>query len=198
MKLAFAISPGRGDVDLLLAGLAETLQADGLAVCGTVQVNSERPDDGPCDMDVKVLPEGPVIRISQSLGKASRGCRLDPDALESAVGLVGARLAAGADVLIINKFGKHEAEGRGFRDLIAEALVREIPVLVGLNRLNVPAFQEFCGGLAAELPPRAANLAAWVREVAGAQDGRRSVRIRPTPQMAISAAPASVSGRGVA
>lgn len=198
MKLAFAISPGRGDVDLLMASLSEVLQADGLRVCGTVQVNSERPDDGPCDMDVKILPEGPVIRISQSLGKASRGCRLDPDALESAVGLVGARLAAGADVLIINKFGKHEAEGRGFRDLIAEAIGRDIPVLVGLNRLNAPAFQEFCGGLAVELPPHAADLAAWAWEAVAAQDGRRSVRINPSPQTAISAAPASVSGRGVA
>ena len=28
----------------------------------------------------------------------------------------------GADVLIVNKFGKHEAEGRGFRMVVAEAL----------------------------------------------------------------------------
>lgn len=198
MKIACTMAPGRGDVDLLMTGLARTLQADGLRVCGTVQINSERPDDGPCDMDVQVLPDGPVIRISQSLGKASRGCRLDPDALESAVGLVGARLAAGADVLIINKFGKHEAEGRGFRDLIAEAIGREIPVLVGLNRLNAPAFHEFSGGLAVELPARAADLAAWIGEAVAGQDGRRSVRIKPSPQTAISAAPASVNGRGAA
>ena len=112
MKIACTMAPGRGDVDLLMTGLARTLQADGLRVCGTVQINSERPDDGPCDMDVQVLPDGPVIRISQSLGKASRGCRLDPDALESAVGLVGARLAAGADVLIMGCAGMAQYRAR--------------------------------------------------------------------------------------
>jgi nucleoside-triphosphatase THEP1 len=166
MKVAFTMAPGRGDVDFVMAALAGRLQDLGLAVCGTVQVNSERPDDGPCDMDVKVLPAGPVIRISQSLGKEARGCRLDPDALESAVALVGMRLAAGADVLIVNKFGKHEAEGRGFRELIAEALSRDIPVVVGLNRLNAPAFRDFTDGMAVELPPHAEEISAWIEGVA--------------------------------
>ena len=129
---------------------------------GVVQINAERDDAGPCDMDVKVLPDGPAIRISQSLGREARGCRLDPAALERAVGLVEARLAEGADCLIVNKFGKHEAEGRGFRTAIAEALSADIPVLVGLNRLNADAFVQFSGGLAVELAPNLEDLANWI------------------------------------
>ena len=68
----------------------------------------------------------------------------------------------GADVLIVNKFGKHEAEGRGFRDVIAEALARDMPVLVGTNGLNRPAFDAFAGGLAVELAPAAAEIDAWI------------------------------------
>ena len=98
---------------------------------------------GRCDMDVRVLPQGTTLRISQSLGRGARGCRLDADALETAVTLVDAALENGADCLIINKFGKQEANGRGFRNTIAEALVRELPVLVGLNGLNLEAFQTF-------------------------------------------------------
>jgi hypothetical protein len=82
-------------------------------------------------MDVRVLPNGPILRISQNLGSVSKGCRLDPAALEAAVGLVEARLDPNVDLLIINKFGKHEADGRGFRTVIAAALDLEIPVLVG-------------------------------------------------------------------
>ena len=165
MKLAYTMAPGRGDTDLVLERLAADLAARGLRCRGTVQINSERADAGPCDMDVRVLPDGPVLRISQDLGPQARGCRLDPTALETAVGLVAASLTSGADLLIVNKFGKHEADGRGFRDVIAEAVAMEIPVLVGLNALNRPAFESFAEGLAVQLPSDPAALMAWVKEV---------------------------------
>jgi len=168
MNLAYTMAPGRGDTDLILFKLASALASRGLRCCGTVQINSEREDAGPCDMDVQVLPDGPILRISQDLGRSSRGCRLDPAALETAVGLAAARLSCGADVLLINKFGKHEAEGRGFRGLIADALVMDIPVIVGINALNLPAFEEFAAGLATCLPPEGDALEKWVADVVGA------------------------------
>jgi nucleoside-triphosphatase THEP1 len=162
MHLAYTMAPGRGDTDLTLFRLARLLAARGLRCCGTVQINSERADAGPCDMDVRVLPEGPVLRISQDLGRSARGCRLDPAALETAVGLVAASLASGVDVLIVNKFGKHEAQGRGFRQVIAEALAAGIPVIVGVNALNLPAFEDFAQGLATGLPCEPGALAGWL------------------------------------
>ncbi len=165
MKLAYTMAPGRGDTDLVLERLATDLAARGLRCCGTVQINSARAGDGPCDMDVRVLPDGAVLRISQNLGPQARGCRLDPAALETAVALVAASLSAGADLLIVNKFGKHEAEGRGFRTVIAEALAMDVPVLVGLNALNRPAFERFAEGLAIRLPSDQAALMAWFEDV---------------------------------
>ena len=164
MKLACTIAPGRGDTDLILAGLASDLSARGIRCCGTVQINTDRCDAGPCDMDVMVLPNGPVLRISQDLGPAARGCRLDPEALETAVAHVAARLTPETQILIVNKFGKHEAEGRGFRDVIAEALAAGIPVLVGLNALNEAAFEKFTDGLATHLVPEKESLARWVND----------------------------------
>ena len=165
MKIAYTKAPGKGDMDALLAQVADVLAGQGLKACGTVQINSECASGGPCDMDVRVLPDGPVIRISQSLGKDARGCRLDPDALEQAIALSQPRLY-GSDVLIVNKFGKHEASGRGFRDLIAQALSDEIPVVVGLNALNEEAFTDFTGGIAEEIAPDAQGIAQWVLEAA--------------------------------
>lgn len=162
MNIAYTIAPGRGDMDLVLFKLAHSLLDRGYRPIGTVQINCDRADAGPCDMDVKVLPAGPVIRISQSLGREARGCRLDAGALESAVVHVEASLAEGADCLIVNKFGKQEAEGRGFRPLIAEALSRGMPVLVGLNRLNADAFEAFTAGMAVELPPEEGALLDWL------------------------------------
>lgn len=161
MQIACTMAPGRGDADLLLEEVARTLLQRGLRVCGTVQINTDRPDAGPCDMDVRVLPAGPTLRISQNLGKGARGCRLDPAALETAVALVEAGLRQGADILLINKFGKHEAEGRGFRAAIGQAVANDIPVLVGLNALNAAAFHQFVGGSAAEIDPTPRDLLAW-------------------------------------
>ncbi|WP_298679502.1 DUF2478 domain-containing protein [uncultured Lentibacter sp.] len=163
MKIAHTMAPGRGDTDLLLHQLSQALAARGLRCCGAVQINTAC-QQGFCDMDVKVLPDGPVLRISQSLGRNSKGCRLDPSVLEAAVGLAQAELAKAADLLIINKFGKHEADGRGFRNVIAEAIGRDIPVLVGVNRLNLAAFDAFTGGSSVLIAPDLAKLEDWFEQ----------------------------------
>ena len=164
MQIGYTLSPGRGDTDMLLFSVAEAMIARGQKPCGIVQINSETCHGGPCDMDVRVLPDGPVLRISQSLGGKAKGCRLDPGALEDAVGRVAASLGDETDCLIVNKFGKHEAEGRGFRNVIATALLQDIPVLVGLNALNAEAFFEFSGGMAERLEPDAEKLLDWLMQ----------------------------------
>ena len=169
MNIAYTIAPGKGDTDLLLQSVAEQLVDSGYRVCGTVQINTEGCDDGPCDMDVRVLPTGPDIRISQSLGKGSRGCRLDPLALEDAVGLVQASLAEGADIMIINKFGKHEADGRGFRPVIAEAVALDIPVIVGVNSMNLTNLKAFAEDMAHQVSPDRGALVAWGKAAAEAR-----------------------------
>lgn len=162
MRIAGTMPSGRGDTDLLLFAFAEYLAQSGLSALGAVQINTDDDCDGPCEMDVRILPSGPDIRTSQSLGKHAKGCRLDPDALETAVQLVSVRLQQGADCLIVNKFGKHEADGRGFRDSIADAIARDIPVLVGLNALNRKSFENFVGGTCAVLPPNLDALKGWI------------------------------------
>lgn len=63
------------------------------------------------------------------------------------------RLSPETDLLIVNKFGKHEASGRGFRDEIAEAFAMAIPIIVGVNALNKRDFETFACGAAWQLPP---------------------------------------------
>ncbi len=161
MKFAYTLAPGRGETNLLLASLAQRLAARGMALCGAVQIDTERELGHRCDMDLQVLPDGPVIAISQDLGPLARGCRLDTDALESAVLLTERALENGAELMILNKFGKHESEGRGFRETIATALGRGLPVLVGANKINLDALREFAGGEVEELPAELDLLVDW-------------------------------------
>lgn len=166
MTLAYVRTKARGETDLLLSDLARRLAEKGVRLCGVVQSNTACSDTQLCDMDVRVLPDGPVFRISQSLGAGARGCRLDPAALEQAVAHVAQSLAGPSErrpaLMIVNKFGKHEVDGRGFRPLIAEALMAGIPVLTAVNPTNEAAFLAFSEGLARCLPGQLPALLEWV------------------------------------
>lgn len=149
---------GQGAGDRLLFAAAAQLQAAGLRLAGAVQANRDRSDRRNCDMDLHVLTGADVVRISQDLGVNSRGCRLDAAGLERVAGLVAAALdqPLRPELLIINKFGKQEAEGRGFRPLIGQALAAGIPVLIAVKDGNRGAFDAFAQGMAepvgADLP----------------------------------------------
>ena len=167
MHLAYVMTTERGATDRLLSSFAAQLATRGRRCVGIVQTNTECADDRLCDMDVQVLPDGKVFRISQTLGPGAKGCRLDPAALEEAVGLVTQSLSESVkpDLLIVNKFGKHEADGRGMRPVIGEAMARGIPVLTGVNRLNRERFEAYSEGMAVGLDPTPESLMAWLDSI---------------------------------
>lgn len=164
MKLAYVTLQGRSRTDALIGAVAAVLTADGVRLAGTVQSNHERPDRRKCDMDLMVLPDGPVVRISEDRGDLARGCTLDSGALEQTVFAVQKRLD-GAEVLIVNKFGKREAEGKGLVPVIAEALERGMPVLIGVNGLNLAAFLAFAGEAVFALPFDEMAIAGWCKSM---------------------------------
>lgn len=166
MQIGYTQSHWPGGNDQLLDRVANRILAQGFRVCGTTQINSDTPGGGACTMRVRVLPAGPLIGISQQRGPLARGCRLDPAGLEQAVALVSQSLSPETDLLIINKFGKHEASGRGFRTVIAQAFALSVPVLVGVNTLNTDDFDAFASGLAQQLPATQEALLAWVSRTA--------------------------------
>jgi hypothetical protein len=95
------------------------------------------------------------MRISEDRGPHARGCHLDPDVLLSAMAEALADLQHRPSILILNKFGKSEGEGGGFRNLIVEALEREIPVLIGVPWRNIEIWREFAGEFAVEITTEA-------------------------------------------
>ncbi len=160
--LLYVSEPAGDDDDALLRQVAERLTACHLRLCGVVQINERVPGARHCDMTVRILPNGPDLGISQSLGPAARGCRLDTDALERAAATTSSRLGKDTSVFILNKFGKHEAEGRGFRSVIGEALFHGVPVLLKISPLNLGAFTNFSAGYADRLEPSPDVLTNWV------------------------------------
>lgn len=166
MKLGYVMTSGKGETDDLLAAVAERLGQAGVVLGGAVQINTDRPDRSRCDMDLRVLPAGPVVRISQRLGPGAVACRLDSGALEQA-GVEIARHLGGAQLVIINKFGKQEAAGRGLAPVIAEALAQGLPVLTGVTPAAHDGFLTFAAGLAEALDPDPDTVTGWCRAALG-------------------------------
>ncbi|WP_413872642.1 DUF2478 domain-containing protein [Albidovulum sp.] len=167
--LGYIVAGAGGVADRCLADLARRLDTAGLPFAGAIQINTARADGQPDDMDLRIIGTGRLIRISQSLGRGSEGCRLNAAALEDAAGLVGATLDTGAPrVLLLNRFGRQEAEGRGFRPLIGRALGEGVAVLIAVGADYLDAFEAFAGGIEQRMPADPEALFDWCREATGA------------------------------
>ncbi len=102
-------------------------------------------------MVLEEIASGECLPISQDRGPHARGCSLDVGQLLAAMQLVRAQLASRPDLLVLNKFGKTEAEGGGFRELIAEAIEEGISVLIAVPWRNIESWRLFTGGASREI-----------------------------------------------
>ncbi len=163
---AIVYDPG-SEIDAVLCELVDTLRANGARIAGFVQINTERAADSRCDMILEELSCGARITISESRGPQARGCRLDMAELVRATALATSALDGQPDLLVINKFGKTEAAGRGFRSVMTAAIDRGVPMLIAVPAANFDAWQTFAGDYAetlriADLPKDATALCKWL------------------------------------
>lgn len=152
-----------GNIDDLLNVVITALRIRGLSLTGVVQTSSAVHGGCHCaDMDLISLSNGQVFRISQPLGEGSRGCRLNPEGLADCSAALECELAIAPDLLILNRFGKGEAEGRGFRDVMSQAMLAGIPVLTAVRETYAAAWQDFSGDMGYDLSPEFATVMGWV------------------------------------
>lgn len=162
MNIAFITTPERGQIDRLLTETATRLAQQNVRLAGIVKdLSHDSAFANGCDMKVRVLPEGPVIKITQDLGKGSDACRLNPTAIAEAVAQVEQGDLSNAQVFILNKFGPEEAAGHGFRAIIGKALELGIPVVVGVSAANRQEFDAFTEDQATALAAESDAICAW-------------------------------------
>lgn len=174
--LAVVYTDGIG-ADRFLAELGYSLRAAGLNVAGLVQLNSFVRDPVKCDMAVEELFSGTILQLSEDRGPHARGCRLDRNVLFEAAALLIKALAEKPDLLVLNKFGKMEAEGAGLRDVLARAVEEGVPVVVGVPFRNLDQWRAFAGDLAEECPVETNRIQRWVSSRGFVQPGKRKVRL---------------------
>ena len=137
-------------IDTLMRRIAGYLASEGVALAGFLQLDLPRDGQSRCDMVLEELASGERIQISESRGEHARGCRLDTRELARAEALAINAVERRPDLLLINKFGKTEAHGGGFRALLACALERDVPVLIAVPARNIEAWRVFAADFSAD------------------------------------------------
>jgi nucleoside-triphosphatase THEP1 len=152
-------------VDTLLASVSYCLRQAGWKLAGVVQspgaVRNSR-----CEMTLEDLATGACIETADTLGPNAAGCRLDTEALEDSAGLAASSLDPETRLVVVNRFGKRETEGHGFRDMIENAVFLEVPVLIGLKKIHLAAWTDFVGGEPLLLPTDVDEVLSWCEAAA--------------------------------
>jgi hypothetical protein len=153
------------DPDRLLLGFAADLRRVGLRPAGIVQLRPHQRDDD--RLDAVILSNQQAVSLGHDRACGHHQCQLDPGGIADITYAITAAIRDGADVVIINRFGKLEAEGRGLIDLIEEAVAADIPVLIAVPEHRFAAWIKYCSGMSVRLPCRRAALDQWWQSVAG-------------------------------
>jgi len=141
---------GRGvAIDEVLAEVAASLKARGIPVSGLVQVAGDPLGDCDCrQMRLRDLATGVAHAITEDRGPLATGCHLDRRALAHLAHKLEASLGPETGVLILNRFGQAESEGRGFRGPIERAMALGVPVIIAVRDEFEQEWAAFEGGFA--------------------------------------------------
>lgn len=148
--------------DALFRTLVTRWRATGLSVAGVLQHQVFDGAGQRCDVLLEDLTSGHHTALFGDRGAGASGCRLDQAALTEVTARVEGSLEQAPDILVLNKFGKVECEGGGLRDLIAIAIDRRIPVVIGVPHHSLEAWRDFAGEFAIELSDDASEVERWL------------------------------------
>ncbi len=159
--------------DPVLSDFATRLMNNNHRVLGLVQHGH---CEGPATRELfaTLLHNGDDVPLFQNLGSCAMGCKLDVNQLLRAGASISDALANDdAHILIINRFGKLEKEGKGLLFLIEQALSANVPVLIAVPESHLDSWMEFSGGLGDRLACDAAAIAQWWDSFAASAPLRR-------------------------
>ncbi|MGB9118646.1 DUF2478 domain-containing protein [Bradyrhizobium sp.] len=147
------------DPDELLRAFASDLKARGYRVAGLVQTGHHC-IDAP-RLSAVLVHSGEELQLFQDLGAHATGCRLDVGQLLDAGARVASAIDQGADLVIVNRFGRQECEGKGLSFLVERALSAEIPVVIAVPSHRLADWISFADGMSVKLRCDRKTLDAW-------------------------------------
>jgi hypothetical protein len=169
LPLAALVYEKDQDPDALLRDFAADLNRRGGRAVGLVQIGDQ---SGPApQLSAMLVHSGLQVRLFQDLGPEATGCKLDVGQLLNAGVQVADALDAGADLVIINRFGRQEREGKGLSYLIERALSMDVPIVIAVSSNRLAAWSEFAGAMSVTVPCDRTALDVWWHAVSTRDHG---------------------------
>jgi hypothetical protein len=159
---ALVYGPGQ-EPDRILSGFAADLTASGRLAAGLVQLGHRRPHAA---LSARLLHTGENVPLFRDSESSAGRPRLDLGRLHDAAESIAGAIDRGVDIVIVNRFGRQECEGRGLSRLIACALDADIPVLIAVPGRHFADWIRFTKGMSVKLPCNRRALDAWWHGVA--------------------------------
>jgi hypothetical protein len=162
--IAALVYEDQDDPDTILRDFAADMNTSGFRAVGMVQA-------GQCadsSLSAVLVHSGETLLLAQDFDPRASGCRLDIERLQNAGARVAEALDSGADLLIINRFGKRERDGKGLGYLIERARDAGIPVVIAVSSDRLADWTAFAGETSRCACDRTA-LGAWWRNVVSAR-----------------------------
>lgn len=148
--------------DAIFKWIVSECRSRDLVLSGVLQHPAFEGADKRCDVLLEDLASGHRTLLFEDRGAGARGCRLDVAALVEASMRVESSLENDPALLVLNKFGKVESDGGGMCGLMAKALERGIPAIIGVPTRNLDAWRNFAGGFSIELSEDTDQIAEWL------------------------------------
>ena len=157
------------DPDRLLREFAADLNAGGYRAVGLVQLGHHCLDTP--KLSAMLVHTGEELPLFQNLGACASGCRLDVGQLLEAGAQVASAIDQGADLVIVNRFGRQERDGKGLSYLVERALSADIPVVIAVPSHRFADWIRFADGMSVKLRCDRESLYAWWRAVSARSTG---------------------------
>jgi hypothetical protein len=164
--LAAVVYGAGDDPDALFTAFAGDLCRSGCRVVGAIQIGRSCRSENP-RLGAMVLPEGELVPLAEDVRSCAAGCELDPVRLAGVAARLSNAMTDGSDLVIINRFGRAEAQGRGLASLIVRALDADIPVLTAVPEHRFAALIKFSDGMNVRLACRRDSLDRWWQSLGG-------------------------------
>lgn len=151
--------------DRLLTEFALHLRSQGWRVQGVIKETSARSKASARQMVLVDIVDDTRFTISHDLGSGSPSCAVDPGDVAAASVALRRGLAAGADLVVANRFGELEARGGGYAAAMLELMAKGVPLLTVVAEKHLEDWRRFTGNSAKQLRPRRDALRSWFASI---------------------------------
>jgi len=162
-RVAAIRKPPKQPLQNVLEDFIRTLKNDNINVQGILQKSVSNPDGsrlGVDGVDILTLERIALLRPTP-YETNNKLCSLNLAELSAATQIIRHAVETQADIAIVERYGKTEADGGGLADDLLALMSSGIPTLVLVSHDHWEAWQEFSGGLAETLKGTSEALLGW-------------------------------------